>query len=137
MYARILVPIDGSAGSKEAIAHGVEVARAMGSTVVFLFVMDTFGAQHEGIVTTAEALQALTAEGQAIVDGASAVGELAEGTPADEIVRRSADSDLVVMGSRGRGVLRWLTVGSVTQSVLHRVARPILVVRHQHGSKSA
>jgi nucleotide-binding universal stress UspA family protein len=56
-YVRILVPIDGSACSDEAIAHGVAIARAMGSAVVFLYVMDTLSSQHEGVVTMAEALR--------------------------------------------------------------------------------
>ncbi len=35
MYVRILVPTDGSACSDEAIAHGVAIAKAMGSAVSF------------------------------------------------------------------------------------------------------
>ncbi len=138
MYARILVTTDGSACSDLAIGQGVAIARAMGSTVTFLFVMDTLGARYEGVVNMAEARDALTAQGQAIVRRAEetaadadvrAVGELIEGTPADAIASRSADFDLVVMGSHGKGLLKRLTVGSVTEAVLHRIARPLLLVR--------
>ena len=138
MYLRILVPTDGSACGDEAIAHSLEIAKAMGSAVVFLFVMDTLSAWREGVVSMAEALQALTAQGRAILAraeetafnaGVGVDGELVEGTPADVIVRRSADFDLVVMGSHGKGLLKRLTVGSVTQAVLHRITRPVLVIR--------
>lgn len=138
MYARILVPIDGSPCSDEAIAHGVAIAEVMGSLVVFLFVMDTFSARREGVVNVAEAQASLTARGQALLEraeraateaGVRAAGELVEGSPADVIVRRAAEFDLIVMGSHGKGILKRLAVGSVTTSVQHRIARPLLLVR--------
>jgi nucleotide-binding universal stress UspA family protein len=141
MYRRILVPTDGSACSDEAVAHALAIAKAMGSAVVFLFVMDTLRTWREGVVNGAEALQLLAAEGRTILDraadaavsaGVGAHGELVEGTAADVIVRRSADFNLIVMGSHGRGLLERLTVGSVTESVLHRVTCPLLVVRRDH-----
>ena len=138
MYAQVLVPTDGSACSDEAVAHGVAIAKAMGAAIVFLFVMDALGARREGVVNIAEAREALTARGGAILNRAeqTAIGagvpvraELVEGSPADVIVHRAADFDLVVMGSHGKGILKWLATGSVTQAVLHRVSRPLLVVR--------
>jgi nucleotide-binding universal stress UspA family protein len=141
VYRRILIPTDGSSCSDLAVSHGVAIARAMGSSVVFLFVMDTMSAYREGVVTVAQARDALTAEGRAIVDraiaaateaGVSAAGELVEGTPAEVIAKRSTEFDLVAMGSHGKGLIKRLTVGSVTQSVLHRVTRPLLLVRCPH-----
>ncbi len=138
MYARILVPTDGSACSDEAIAQAVAIAKAMGSTLLFLFAMDTFSSYHEGLVSTAEALDALTVQGEAILEraeksaadaGVRATTELVEGSPAEVITSRAADFDLVVMGSHGKGLLQRLTVGSVTEAVLHRIACPLLVVR--------
>ncbi len=141
MYARILIPTDGSACSDGAIPHGVAIARAMGSAVVFLYVMDTLHTQREGVVTMVEALQALMAQGRIVLDraegmatsaGVRAAGELVEGSPADSILHRSTDFDLVVMGSHGKGILERLIVGSVTQAVLHRIERPLLIVRCPH-----
>ena len=138
MYARILVPTDGSACSDEAVAHGVAIAKAMGAAVTFLFAMDTQSARSEGIVNTAEALEALTTRGRDILGraeriataaGVRASGELIEGTPADAIVQRSADFDLVVMGSQGKGILKRLTAGSVSNAVQRRTTCPLLVIR--------
>lgn len=148
MYERILIPIDGGSCSEEATAHGLAVAKAMGASVVFLFAMDTLSARQEGVVNMAEARQALKARGRDLLDGAArtaadagvpCAGELVEDTPVDAIVGRSGDFDLLVMGSHGRGILRRLTVGSVTQAVLHRIKKPLLVVRchpaeeHRHS----
>jgi len=141
MYPRILIPTDGGACSGEVIAQGVAIARAMGSSVVFLFVMDGMSSRREGVVTVADAVRTLSVHGQAILQsaemtataaGVAADGELVEGSPPDVIVERSVDFDLVVMGSHGRGLLKQLVLGSVTQDVLHRIARPMLVVRCSH-----
>ncbi|HET7341891.1 MAG TPA: universal stress protein [Methylomirabilota bacterium] len=53
------------------------------------------------------------------------------GHPTDEIVRAAGESgvDLVVVGARGLGGLERLLLGSVSEGVLHHVARPVLVVR--------
>jgi nucleotide-binding universal stress UspA family protein len=54
--------------------------------------------------------------------------ELIEGGPVEVIVKRAPDFDLVVMGSHGKGLWKRLAVGSVSQAVLHRITRPLLVV---------
>jgi nucleotide-binding universal stress UspA family protein len=138
MYRRILVPIDGSPCSDLVVSHGLAIARAMGGAVMFLFVMDTLSAYHEGVVSVADARDALTVEGRGIVGralnaaqdaGVGAECELVEGTPAEVIAQRAAYFDLVVMGSHGKGFFKRITMGSVTEAVLHRVTRPLLVVR--------
>jgi nucleotide-binding universal stress UspA family protein len=138
MYARILIPIDGTACSDNAVAHGLALAKATGSYVEFLFAMDTLSARQEGVVNMAEARLALLERGRMVLAraertatcaGIRSTGELVEDAAADAIVDRSANFDLVVMSSHGKGILKRLTVGSVTQAVLHRVMRPVLVVR--------
>ncbi|MFE3456548.1 universal stress protein [Nocardiopsis aegyptia] len=56
--------------------------------------------------------------------------------PADALLTEGAEADLVVLGSRGRGGLRGLFLGSVSQSVLHRARVPVAVVPH-HGVHEA
>jgi nucleotide-binding universal stress UspA family protein len=135
MYRRILVPTDGSACSDKATLHALALANAVGSSVVFLYVMDTLRNYHEGVMT--DVLRALSEEGERSLARAlrmaagacvEAKGEVAEGDPADVIRHRAEEFDLVVMGSHGKGLWKRLTVGSVTQAVLHRIARPLLVI---------
>jgi len=135
MYRRILVPTDGSACSEKAVLHAVWLAKAASASVVFLFVMDTLRNYHEGLMT--DVRNDLSHEGERILArarqiaaeaGVEAAAELVEGDPADAIFDRAKDFDLIAMGSKGKGLWKRLTVGSVTQAVLHTVACPVLLV---------
>jgi nucleotide-binding universal stress UspA family protein len=55
--------------------------------------------------------------------------EVVAGVPAAEIVARSGDADLVVVGTHGRAGIAHAVLGSVAERVVRRVARPVLVLR--------
>jgi nucleotide-binding universal stress UspA family protein len=62
---------------------------------------------------------------------ASVEQRLASGYPAEEILRAASedDSDVVVVGARGLGLLKRLLLGSVSEAVLRHADRPVLIVR--------
>ncbi|OGP63703.1 MAG: hypothetical protein A2V65_08335 [Deltaproteobacteria bacterium RBG_13_49_15] len=53
------------------------------------------------------------------------------GHAVDQIIRHSEGDkcDLVVMGSRGQGVLADVTMGSTSRRVLRRCSKPVMIVR--------
>ena len=50
------------------------------------------------------------------------------GTPRLELLTASADAQMLVVGSRGRGGLEGMCLGSVAQAVLHHAPCPVAVV---------
>jgi nucleotide-binding universal stress UspA family protein len=60
--------------------------------------------------------------------GLPVLEEAVEGQPADVLVDRSADADLLVVGSRGLGAVRGAVLGSVSGEVIRRAAGTVLVV---------
>jgi nucleotide-binding universal stress UspA family protein len=63
--------------------------------------------------------------------GRAVTSETLRGSPASTLIRAAArtDSDLIVVGSRGKGGLKRIMLGSVSESVLRHAACPVLIAR--------
>jgi nucleotide-binding universal stress UspA family protein len=144
MFQKILVPIDGSPTSLEAIDRAAALAKAFGGSVTAVYVIDPYpftGVGADFAYGQDQYLSAATTEANAAVDDAkqrfAAAGVQAE-THVIEAhstwrgvlqAAEDAGADLIVMGSHGRRGLEKLVLGSVTQSVLARTTISTLVVR--------
>jgi nucleotide-binding universal stress UspA family protein len=138
----IVVGIDGSAASKEALRWALAEARlrddslravhawtlpALGAGLGYVPVID--GQLVDSLRRTSEGLidQAL-----ADVDGAGDVEVervSLEGPPALRLVQAAEGADLLVVGSRGHGGFTGLLLGSVSQQCAHHALCPVVVVR--------
>lgn len=144
MFKHILVPVDGSSTAQLAVDKAINLAKAFGSRVTAIFVIDPYpftGVGTDFAYGQAEYLSAATAEANAAIKAAKAMFEQAgihvdtsvvEAHAAWRGVVQAAESmqaDLIVMGSHGRSGLEKLVLGSVTQAVLSHTKLPVLVVR--------
>ncbi|MDX2004527.1 MAG: universal stress protein [Meiothermus sp.] len=142
MYKTILMPTDGSECSQKAIQQGLEVAKNLGATVRFVYALENptsaMWISPESLPYGMELLEDLKKVGQQAVDkavqmaaeaGVGAEARLVEGRPVDVILEAAKDADLIVMGTHGRSGLDRFMLGSVTESVLHKASKPVLVMR--------
>ncbi|MBM3943019.1 MAG: universal stress protein [SAR202 cluster bacterium] len=151
MYQRILVPLDGSEVSALALEHARALAQCFGSVVHLLQVVDQADEVDAPGVTDnpaasqyaqdlarrflspnlAEARDYLSeAAAPLLAAGIRVEFTVGEGSPAEKIVEyaQQRNVDLIVMGTRGRGGIQRLVMGSVTARVLRASGLPVLVV---------
>lgn len=135
----VVVGVDGSEASVRAARQAAELAKAYGAKLTILHVLSPIVLPGDASWAPLERLQSADLEqGQAIVhevqralgDGASQ--ELVRvGPPAETIVEVAASLKdcLVVVASTGKGVVKRILLGSVSDRVMHLCAGPVLVVR--------
>jgi nucleotide-binding universal stress UspA family protein len=137
---RILVPVDFSPGSEDAVRFAAALAADRGSEVHLLHVLpppefgfamiepDLAGLLPRRGEAASAALSRLPLAGQV-----TAVRCVTEGEAAPQIIEYANrhNVDAVVMPTRGRGrVERLLLIGSVTMKVLHALERPVITSVH-------
>jgi len=144
MYNYILVPLDGSKRAEAILPHVEGLAKHYDGQVILLQVVEVVP-PHTGPEGTAVALEQQELE-QYTEQALSYLTALREELRAKDIdartcvyygpvvqaIIRAAEcecADLIAMASHGRGGLSQVFYGSVAAGVLHRVDRPLLLVR--------
>jgi len=140
---RILVAVDGSEPSLRAVKYAAELAMKTKAAVTCAYVLapPMYAAPEALYLPTPELLEAerrlaeeAVAQGRRAAEeaGVQANTVVLEGSPGEALVHlaeRSADVDMVVVGSRGRNALSRMLLGSVADRVVHLSKKPVLVVR--------
>ncbi len=135
----ILVPVDFSENSEQALDYACELAAKVGSTVrlVHAFAAPPKGLQvalsesilenlvkehYDGLEKLAQARRERASFGEHTVE---------VGDPRDTILDtvKALGADLVVMGTHGRRGLTRVMMGSVAEDVIRNAPCPVLVVR--------
>ncbi|CAG9168181.1 TRAP-T-associated universal stress protein TeaD [Cupriavidus laharis] len=148
MYQRILLAVDGSQSSDLALSQATIVAKATGAEVKALFVADDSDAFFEVTYFDTKALmEGILAFGRKAL--AEAAGKLeaagvrhttqlvekpvAPGQISSTIVAQADawDADLIVLGTHGRRGVRRLLMGSVSEGVVGKTNRPVLLIRSE------
>jgi nucleotide-binding universal stress UspA family protein len=137
MYEKILAAVDESEVADRVLAAASDLA-SLSHGEVFVLHLREREASKFGVtsIETSSDAQSVVDEG---VQKLTTAGVKASGTVRDslfgfaarEIISEadSRDAGVIVMGSRGRGDMAGLLVGSTTHKVIHLANRPVLVVR--------
>ncbi len=145
---KALISLDGSALAEKALAPGLALARILGCRVTLLRA-DTgeeMSAMEQGMLQMAGAgsCQELVDQGEARLHyyleclarkhrtpGLTIETAVIQAKPAEAILSyaEAEEIDLIIMASHGRGGVRRWVYGSVTEKVLRRAGRAMLIVR--------
>ena len=138
MLKNILVPVDGSEGSDRAVAEAIKLAEVCEGKLNFLYIANINQLAINAVLSDA-ILDSVTKAGNVVLDRAmEMVPEGVEkesfsdtGSPAVVVLdfAETNDIDLIVMGSRGLGVVKGVLLGSVSQYVVEQSKCPVLVVK--------
>ncbi|GAB3979451.1 universal stress protein [Actinoallomurus acanthiterrae] len=122
---RIVVGVDGSASSLAALGYGFEEANLRGAGLTAIH------AVHHPVDEEDSGISDAMAQQRGRFPDVPAELTTVTAHPGEALINASADADLLVVGSRGRGGFRGLLLGSVSQAVLHQADCPVAVQRSE------
>jgi nucleotide-binding universal stress UspA family protein len=144
MYGKILVPLDGSARAEKILPHVEAMALKFGSEVILLQVVEpiVMVSSADIYIPVTEPFTAKQELAHAYLDGLQrrftqkgiAVDTRVVSSTIVDAICETAEShqvDLIAMASHGRTGAARVFYGSVAVGVLHRVDRPLLIIRAQ------
>ena len=138
----IIVGIDGSARSRQALEWAVNEAAVRRAPLTVLTVSEALAGGHWGgpvfpgdLDRTKQAQELAQVETDEVlkkVDGdskpASVTVRGVTGAPAEELLNAAKDADMLVIGSRGAGGFKHLVLGSVSTHITHHAHCPVIVI---------
>jgi nucleotide-binding universal stress UspA family protein len=145
----IVVGIDGSEGSKQALRWALDEARLRQTAVraVYAFLMPLgFGwayippgyPDRDFVRRKAEELvDGVVAEVLEADDEVEVERAVAEGGPAEILCEQAKDAELLVVGSRGLGGFAALLLGSVGQQCANHAPCPLAIVRRRQDQPAS
>lgn len=140
-WKTILVGVDGSPGSRVALTWAAAEAAEHGADLVALDVWEPSLLPPMGSGTVSGRERGDSGQGaeeNLLKVIKEELGEnppvlvrprVKHGNPAEVLIEESADADLLVVGTRGRGGFTGLVLGSVSQHVAAYAKCPVTVVR--------
>ncbi|MBM2845967.1 MAG: Stress protein UspA-like protein [Bacteroidetes bacterium] len=145
MINRILVPIDFSSHSKNALKYAIPMAEQFGATLHLVYVVEPTiypadlgfgqvvmpGVEDELREKGAEELKSLIAE--EIGTRVKATSAVRTGKPHQEILQEAAEQkiDLIVIATHGHSGVEHILFGSTAARIMRLAKCPVLIVRPQ------
>jgi nucleotide-binding universal stress UspA family protein len=146
MFHNILVAVDGSPDSEQALTEAIDLAESEHAQLTLITAVSqvpaaaymTAGEEMTRLLQDAhaDAEAGLRRARERVPDDLSVTAVLSEQPIRSALIDQIAkgEHDLVVMGSRGRGAVRAALLGSVSHHVLHHSPIPVLII-HEDRSR--
>jgi nucleotide-binding universal stress UspA family protein len=144
MFKNVLVAVDGSADADQALVQAIDLCESEHARLTILSAVaappaaayiGAGGGVAANLARDAETeAETILREAVGRVPGHVSVNSLLSAEPVRAAMMQQiakGEHDLVVMGSRGRGALRSLLLGSVSHYILHHSPIPVLIVHAQ------
>ena len=154
MFERIIVPLDGSRLSAQAVPYAAEIGKRFDAEVILVRVLATSGeaiaaqvsslqaaatldiiaqeARMKDVDNTSNAKRYLMNWAQSLkTQGVKVSYQVTIGSPAKSIMElaQAQQASLIVMMSHGRGWFKRAIMGSVADEILRGSAVPVLIIR--------
>jgi len=134
LFQRVLVPVDGSRYMSGIVAHAIAIAKKMGCSLTFLYVVNVEPAMSLELEKHKTSSTRIPEEctRKAAAEDVSASSRIEVGSPAETIVEmavRERFDLIIIIGSRGYSRLKTLFVGSVADEVMEQASCPVLLVK--------
>lgn len=145
----LLVAVDGSEESMEALAYATDIADAMNGSITAVYAVDPTVFDEGGVEPISsfsdadqrlilESIEDTEQRGLDVLEDAVSLadelgheieGELVYGDPVEEIADYAEEFDAVFVGHHGRSERTELMLGSVAKQLVERAPVPVTVVR--------
>jgi nucleotide-binding universal stress UspA family protein len=139
VFEKILVPLDGSENSLQALQNAIQIAKRFDGELVLVHMYSinvfklTPSQINAYVLELRKAGEKILAQGKklAYAEGVHVETQLKEGHIVEGIVEiaKEGNFNLIVMGARGLSKLKELVLGSVSHGVTLHAPCPVLIVK--------
>ncbi len=138
IWKKILVALDGSKNSFRGLDSAISIARACHATITGISILPVYPKNLVDVVfpyffhpEMGAKKYLADAKKRAAQKGILFKSKIIWGSPICEIQEmiNSKKFDLIVIGSRGKGSLKELFLGSVSNAIVHKSKIPVMVVK--------
>jgi len=148
MYKKILIATDGSEFAKEAVKHGIGLAKSTGASITVVTVTELWSAidmAHKSKVGIKDPINEYEKAAAALADKVLAAVEamakkanvacdsihIKDKHPAEGIIETAKKKrcDLIVMASHGRRGIQKMLLGSIAAEVITQSKIPVMIIK--------
>lgn len=140
LFQRIIVPLDESDSSMNAMKKATALSKKTDIPLVALYVIDMniYSKTLASDQISHQWRSLLKDEGETVLNKAQKIGNannvsvetmLLDGNPGEKIIEEAKQNDIIIMGSKGKNTIDRIFIGSVSEHVLHHADSSVMIVR--------